>query len=123
MRRQMEAGLNKCGEKKIVGHTEGGEGVSLRTHRADAKKALGSVHRTNVGASVVVLDGERSYTRSKETNEKTRINYEQGQYVTCVWVPVKEGEVVQETERVLKGSRFAILATESEVLQDFTRRV
>ncbi len=40
-----------------------------------------------------------------------------------VLVPVKEGEVVKETERVLKGNRFAILATESEVQQDFNRRV
>ncbi len=39
------------------------------------------------------------------------------------WVPVKEGEVVKETEKVLKGNRFAILAAESEVHQDFTRRV
>ncbi len=41
----------------------------------------------------------------------------------CVWVPVKEGEVVKETERALKGDRFAILATESEVQQDFKRWV
>ncbi len=40
-----------------------------------------------------------------------------------VWVPVKEGEVARETEKVLKGNRFAILATENEVHQDFTRRV
>ena len=41
----------------------------------------------------------------------------------CVWVPVKEGEVVKETERVLNDNRFAILARESEVQQDVTRRV
>ncbi len=40
----------------------------------------------------------------------------------CVWVPVKEGEVAKETEKVLKGTRFAMLATESEVHQGFTRR-
>ncbi len=51
------------------------------------------------------------------------MNCEQGQYVVYVWVPVKEGEVVKETERVLKGNRFVILATESEVQLDFTRRV
>ncbi len=53
----------------------------------------------------------------------TRISYEQGQYVMDVWVPVKEGEVVRETEKVLKGNRFAILAMQSEVHQDVTRRV
>ncbi len=76
----------------------------------------------NVGGSVVVLYEERSYTHNKETNKKTRINYEQGQYVMCIWAPVKEGDVVKETERVLKGNRFSILVTESEDQQVFTRR-
>ncbi len=71
---------------------------------------------------MVVLDGEGSYTQSKELNEKTRMNYEQSQHVTYVWAPEKEGEVAKGTGRVLKGNRFAILATESEVQQDFTRR-
>ena len=78
----------------------------MRNQRADVKKVLGSVHKMNVGGNVVVLDGERSYTQNKETGRKTRINYEQGQYVMCVWVPVKEGEVAKETEKVLKGNRF-----------------
>ncbi len=39
-----------------------------------------------------------------------------------VWVPVKEGEAAKETEKVLKGTRFAILAAESEVYQAFARR-
>ncbi len=39
-------------------------------------------------------------------------------------VPVKGGEVAKETEKMLKGNRFAMLAgEESEVQQDFTRRV
>ncbi len=51
-----------------------------------------------------------------------RIKYEQGQDVAHVWLPVKERQVAKETEKALKGNRFAILATESEVPQDFTRR-
>ncbi len=39
---------------------------------------------------VLALDGDKSYMQSKEASEKTRINYEQGQHVTCVCVPVKE---------------------------------
>ncbi len=61
--------------------------------------------------------------QSKGTNKKTRINYDQGRYVMYVWVPVKEGEVVKDTEQVLEGSRFSILAAESEDQQEFTRRV
>ncbi len=40
-----------------------------------------------------------------------------------IWVPAKEGELAKETGKVLTGNGFAILATESEVQQDFTRRV
>ncbi len=39
------------------------------------------------------------------------------------WVPVKEGEVPMETEKVLEGNRFAILAAENEVHQGFNRLV
>ena len=100
-----------------MGYTDEGESISMKVQRADVKKALCSVLKMNLGGNVVVLDGERSYVQNKETNKKTRINYEQRQYVTYVWVPVKEGEVVKETERSLKGNRFAILATGSEVQQ------
>ena len=58
-----------------------------------------------------------------KTSKKTRIKYEQGQCVMCVWGPVKEGEVAKETDKVLKGNRFAILAAESEAYQAFARRV
>ncbi len=33
------------GEKKIVGHTDDGEGVSMRAQRADVKKVLCSAHK------------------------------------------------------------------------------
>ena len=71
------SGVKNYGEKKIIGCTGDGEGVSLRTQCADAKKVLRSVHKMNMGGNVVVLDGDRSHTQNKETNEKTRINYEQ----------------------------------------------
>ncbi len=72
--------------------------------------------------NVVVLFDDRSYMQNKETNKKTRINYEQSQYVMYVRVPVKEGEAAKETEKVFEGNRFVILAAESEDHQGFTRR-
>lgn len=91
--------IKNCREKKTVGHTEDGEGVSLRTQCTDAKKAVGSVHKMNVGSNVLALDGDNSYTQNKETSEKAKINYAQGQCVTRVRAPVKEGEVAKEGER------------------------
>ncbi len=84
---------------------------------------LGSVHKSNMGGNGVVLDGDKSYMQNKETNNKNRINYEQGQRVKCVWAPVKEGEVAKGTAKALKGKCFAKLATESKVHQGFARRV
>jgi hypothetical protein len=75
----------------------------------------------NVGGNVVVLDGERSYMQHMESGKKTRVEYDDGQYVMYLWVPARREEVKEETEKVLKGNRFAILATESE--QVFSRRV
>ena len=112
--------IKNYGEKKIVGYTDDGESVSVRVQCADVKKALCSVHKMSLGRNVVVLDGGRSYTQNKETGQKTRINYEEGQYVMYMWLPSKEEEVQEETEKVAKGNRFAILATESD--QVFSRR-
>ena len=91
-------GIKNYGEKKIVGDSEDGEGVSLRVQRTDARKTLRSVRKTNTGSNVIVLGGEKSYLQNKETNKKTRIKHEQGQCVMYVWVQVKEGEVAKETE-------------------------
>ena len=57
----------------------------------------------------------------KESGKKTRIEYEDGQYVMYLWLPAKREKAQEETEKVLKGNRFAILAAESE--QVFSRRV
>ena len=85
------------------------------------KKVLCSVHKMNMGGNVVVLDGEKSYMQHKESGRRTRIEYEDGHYVMYLWKPARMEEVQGETEKVLKGNRFAILATESE--QVFSRRV
>ncbi len=39
------SGIKNYGEKKIIGHTEDGEGVGLRIQGSDGKNALGSVVR------------------------------------------------------------------------------
>ena len=104
-----------------MGYTDDGESVSMRAQCADAKKALCSVHKMNLGGNVVVLDGAKSYMQNKENGQKTRINYEEGQCVMYLWLPSNEEEAQEETEKVLKGNRFAILAAESE--QVFSRRV
>ncbi len=53
--------------------------------------------------------------------QRTRINYEEGQPATSLRSPSKVEEAQEETETVLKGNRFAILATEGK--QVFSRRV
>ena len=113
--------IKNYGEKRIAGYTDDGESVSMKIQCADVKKALCSVHKMNMGGNVVVLDGGRSYMQNKETGQRTRIKYEDGQYVMYLWLPSLEKEANIETEKVLKGNRFAILATESEEV--FTRRV
>ena len=68
----------------------------------------------NLGDDVVVLDGGKSYAQNKENGQKTRIKYEEGQHVTHLRLPAKEKEAQEETEKGLKGNRFAIVAAESE---------
>ncbi len=74
----------------------------------------------NLGGNVVVLDGKRSHMQNNETGKKTRIGYEDGQYIMHLWLPAKEEEAKGEVEKMLKCNRCAILATESEEV--FTRR-
>ncbi len=58
---------------------------------------------------------------NKGSGQRTKIQYEDGQYVMYLWLPSKREEAQKEREQVLKGNRFAILATENE--QVFSRRV
>ncbi len=85
------------------------------------KNVLCSVHKMNLGGNVVVLDGGRSYMQKKGSGQNTKIIYEGGQYVLYLWLPTKGEEAQNETVKVLKGNRFAILATEDE--QVCSRRV
>ena len=59
--------------------------------------------------------------QNKGSGQRTKIHYEDGQYVMYLWLPSKSEEAQKESEKVLKRNRFSILATESE--QVFSRRV
>ena len=41
--------IKNYGEKRVVGYTEDGEGVSIKITREDGDKVLRSVHRFNAG--------------------------------------------------------------------------
>jgi hypothetical protein len=71
--------IKNYGEKKIAGYADDGESMTMRTQRRDIKKVLCSAHKMNLGGDAVVLDGGESYTQNKETGQRTRINYEEGQ--------------------------------------------
>ncbi len=110
------------GDRKVTTRTASEtERVSNRIQRAGVKKVLGSVHKMNVGGNAVVLEGERSYTQSKTLGQKTRISYEDGQYVMHTWVPSKESEARKESSYTSKGIRYAILAAEGDEV--FNRQV
>jgi hypothetical protein len=67
--------IKNYGEKRVVGYTEDGEGVSLKITCAEVDKVLGSVHRFDAGGNVVVLDGRSSYMQNKTngTEDKDRV--------------------------------------------------
>ncbi len=58
--------MENYGEKKIVGYIDDGESISLRTQCTDAKNALRSVHKMDLGGIAVALDGGRSRRRIKD---------------------------------------------------------
>ncbi len=43
--------IENYGEKSIAGHTESGDGMIMKTQRADVKKVLGSVNKLPVRAT------------------------------------------------------------------------
>jgi predicted RNA-binding protein len=105
--------IDNYGERKVIGHTDEGEGVTMRMTCADVQKVLGSVHRINMGGNRVMLDGDQSYMECRRTGRRTPIKYENGQYILYLWVPAVKSEM--NTEKVEnKGSRYAILAAEEE---------
>ncbi len=52
--------------------------------------------------------------QNQATGQKTRTNYEEEQYMMYRWVPSKESEVTDESEKVPKGDRLVILLAEAE---------
>ncbi len=80
--------------------------------------ALG--HKMTLGGSVLVLDVEKSPAQNKSTGRRTSFKDEDGQSVMYLWLPSKEEDAREETWKVLRGNRFAILATDGEEV--FTRR-
>ena len=44
----MGARLKITQKRRIVGHTESGDGLSVKIQSADVKKVLGSVHNMNI---------------------------------------------------------------------------
>ena len=69
---------------------------------------------------MVMLDGEHSYMKNKISGQKTKIHYEDGQYIMYMWVPCGPKEP-EEAAKPLSGNRFSILAAEDE--EGFTRQV
>ncbi len=61
-----------------------------------------------------MLDGGRSYMQKKESGQQTTMNYEEGHCITRLRLPSKGEEAQKDTEKVLRGNRYAILAAESE---------
>ncbi len=83
-------GVENYGEKTVIGYAGSGDGVRIRIERTDVKKVLGSVRHMNTAGKAVVLDGERSYMQNKAAGEKTRVRYEGGQCIVCMWAFSKE---------------------------------
>ena len=110
------------GEKKVLGFTDDWTGISMNTQCADARKTLASVHRMNQGGNAVMLDGKDSYLVNKATGKKTKIEYEDGQYVMYVWVKTR---AATETDKqtVKARNRYAALTVEDDgEMPGFTRR-
>jgi hypothetical protein len=112
--------IKNYGERKVTGYTDEGTAISMRMTCADVHKVLGSVHKMNQGGNLVVLDGKYSYMKNKASGQRTKIHYEDGQYIMYMWVPCGPNEVEKST-KPLGENRFAILAAEDE--QGFTRQV
>ncbi len=63
------SGIKDYGEKRVFGHTEDAEGVSLRIHCAGAKTVLGSLRKMNMGGSAVVLDRDELFAERGDERE------------------------------------------------------
>ena len=76
----------------------------------------------NRGGNRVVLDGRDSFMENKMTKKRTKVHYEDGQYVLYLWAPVSAKEVEKTKSRTEAASNgYAIPATDEE--PGFTRPV
>jgi hypothetical protein len=107
--------IENFGEKHLVGYTDEGDSVGMRMTVADVHKVLGSVHKMNMGGNKVVLDGPRSYMQSR-SGKRTKIHYEDGQFILYLWVPAAKEKLVKEAGNATlsSGNRFAILAADGD---------
>ena len=69
---------------------------------------------------MVVLDGEHSYMKNKASGQKTKIQYEDGQYIMYMWVPCGQ-QAPEKAAKPLTENSFSIFAAEDE--QVFSRQV
>ncbi len=70
--------VTNFGEKRVVGHTDAGDGLSMRIQRADVKKALGSVHEMSMVGNAAALDGEKKHARTRIRVRKRGPNTKEG---------------------------------------------
>ncbi len=97
-----------------MGYPDDGEGVSLAAQCADVKNVLGSLRKMERGMKCGGVRWGERHTQSEKTGQKTRTKCEDGHRVMYAWAPSKENDVREESEKILKGNRFAILAMEGE---------
>ncbi len=98
-----------------MGNNDDGGSVSAGTQRADAKKVLQLVHKKTLGGRQRVCVGWRENSHAEQGDKpKDQDQLRRGAACHDTWLPSKEEEVREETERVPKGNPFAALAAESD---------
>ena len=112
--------IKNYGERKVTRNTDEGAAISMHTTCADVHKVFGSVHKMNQGGNLVVLDGGHNYMKNKVSGQKTKIQYEDGQYIMYIRVPrgqqaadkaakpLTENSSRQRTSRFFAGRSGAI---------------
>jgi hypothetical protein len=109
--------IENFGERQVVGYTDEGDSVGMRMTVADVHKCLGSVHKMNMGGNKVVLDGPRSFMENRQSGKRTKIHYENGQFILYLWVPAGRAtkrEKEEVNKDIVHKNRFAILAAEDQ---------
>ena len=78
--------IDNLGEKKFVGHSEGGHKRGMTAQVCDVNKALLSVKRMVTTGNHVVFDPNGSYIEDKGTGERIQLKQKGGMYVLTLWV-------------------------------------